>query len=263
MSLEGKRIASSSKELPMCDLKISCAHCGHHLKIYAYEQGGFVVECENCSVKAIVKANTPQEAAYKSLAFEVKKPDDMNLCTAVFWDETPIVEEPCYVGSVADQNFPENIVCGMTLPVPGTDQPVSRNNTDYSDQRQPKDNEPELDAVLFALCRHVTDIMNGFTPYPARMIASSCGLSLAQTRKRLRALKEQGYVYTFSYRDPDSEYPPLNGWGITEKSESTPEYEKAAREEARICAKCFGGSEESYLKSLMGSEEAYRKKFMT
>lgn len=268
MSLEGKRIASSSKELPMCDLKISCAHCGHHLKIYAYEQGNFVVECENCSVKAIVKANTPQEAAYKSLAFEVKKPDDMNLCTAVFWDETPIVEEPCYVGSVADQNFPENLVCGMTLPVPGTDRPIIKNDRNHSTENQgeqsPETEEPEMDAVLLALCRHATDIMSGFLPpIPAKMIASACGLTLAQARKRLRSLKEQGYVCTSSWRDPDSEYPPCNGWKITSKAETTPEYEKAARDEAKICAKCFGGSEESYLKSLMGSEEAYLKNFMT
>lgn len=255
MSLEGKRIALSSKGLPMCEIKISCAHCGHHLKIYAYEQGSFVVECENCSVQAITKANTPQEAAYKSLAFEVKKPDDMSLRTSVFWDETPIVEEPCYVGSVADQNFPENIVCGMALPVPGTDQPASKENADHSDQSHPKDGEPELDAVLLTLCRHAVDIMDGFMPYPARMIASCCGLSLAQTRKRLRTLKDQGYVYTFSYRDPDLEYPPLNGWGVTEKGESTKEYEKAAREEAKICAKCFGDSEESYFKSFMPRKE--------
>lgn len=254
MSLEGKRIASSSKELPMCDLKISCAHCGHHLKIYAYEQGNFVVECENCSVKAIVKANTPQEAAYKSLAFEVKKPDDMNLCTAVFWDEAPIVEEPCYVGSVADQNFPENIVCGMTLPVPGTDQPASKENADHSDQSQSKNDELELDAVLFVICKHATNIMNGSAPYPERMIPSSCGLSLAQARKHLRVLQHKGYIFRSSYQDPDSKRPPFDGWKITKKAKTTPEYEKAAREKAQICAKCFGGSEEAYLKKFMTSK---------
>lgn len=255
MSLEGKRIASSSKGLPMCEIKISCAHCGHHLKIYAYEQGSFVVECENCSVQAIAKANTPQEAAYKSLAFEVKKPDDMSLRTSVFWDETPIVEEPCYVGSVADQNFPENIVCGMTLPVPGTDRPASKESADHSDQSYPKNGEPELDAVLLALCRHAVDIMNGSAPCPEKMITSSCGLSLAQARKHLRVLQHKGYIFRSSYQDPDSKRPPFDGWKITKKAKTTPEYEKAAREKARICAKCFGGSEESYFKSFMPRKE--------
>lgn len=82
---------------------IQCGRCGRELFNYYCENRLYVIECRSCNVRALVKANAPEEAAYSTLA------------------HTPIDEPPVYVGSTIDCNFPDDVVCGMYLPCPGTD----------------------------------------------------------------------------------------------------------------------------------------------
>ena len=42
-------------------------HCGRELWAYYCEERLFLVECIECSVKALVEARNPKEAAYMSL----------------------------------------------------------------------------------------------------------------------------------------------------------------------------------------------------
>lgn len=99
-----------------------------------------------------------------------------------------------------------------------------------------------MDDVLYALCRHAVGIMDGWHPYPAWAIAEQAGVSLSTARRRLRKLKAEGLVMTFSEKaDPDSEYSlPYHGWGITDQAKETEEYKKAERREVKICREVFG-----------------------
>ena len=44
----------------------------------------------------------------------------MNEDEAVFWDQLPIQDPLVYSGSTIDCDFPDDLVCGMYLPCPGT-----------------------------------------------------------------------------------------------------------------------------------------------
>lgn len=46
---------------------VACGHCGRELWAYYCEERLFLVECIECSVKALVEARNPKEAAYMSL----------------------------------------------------------------------------------------------------------------------------------------------------------------------------------------------------
>lgn len=95
--------------------------CGHSLEVYYCESQLFLVECCRCETKALVRARSPKDAAYKTFGHEVLQVDDMDEDCAVFFSHTPIDEPPVYVGSTTDCNFPDDVVCGMYLPCPGTD----------------------------------------------------------------------------------------------------------------------------------------------
>lgn len=94
--------------------------CGHELETYYCEEQLYLVECFACETKALVKARSPKEAAYKTFGNEVLPIDDMGEECAVFFTHTPIDEPPVYVGSTIDCDFPDDVVCGMYLPCPGT-----------------------------------------------------------------------------------------------------------------------------------------------
>lgn len=94
--------------------------CGHELEVYYCEEQLYLVECEACENKALVKARSPKDAAYKTFACEVLPVEDMVEDCAVFFGHTPIDEPPVYVGSTIDCDFPDDVVCGMYLPCPGT-----------------------------------------------------------------------------------------------------------------------------------------------
>lgn len=97
-----------------------------------------------------------------------------------------------------------------------------------------------MNQTLYYLCRHCVGIMDGFYPYPARLIAEQTGVSISTARRRLRQLKKEGLVETFSV-GPDDEFPiPYNGWRVTEKGEETEEYKAAWEKEKKLCREIFG-----------------------
>lgn len=99
-----------------------------------------------------------------------------------------------------------------------------------------------MNKILYFLCRHCVSIMDGWYPYPARLIAKQSGISIYKTRKELKKLKENGFVRTFSvYIENDEEtFFPYNGWGITQKAKETKEYKTAREEEDKLVHDVFG-----------------------
>ena len=65
-------------------------------------------------------AGSPEKAAYMTFGHAVYPVDDMGEEEAVFFSHVPIDEPPVYVGSTADVDFPDDVVCGMYLPIPST-----------------------------------------------------------------------------------------------------------------------------------------------
>lgn len=103
--------------------------------------------------------------------------------------------------------------------------------------------------VFTALCRHCVSIMDGWVPYPAWAIAQSCGLTLYQTRKELHRLRDMGLCAVDTMiLDREDYMLPYHGWQITKEARATPQYQEAELQEAELCAQCFGGTVESYLK---------------
>ena len=99
---------------------VKCGRCGHELEAYYCESRLYIVECSRCKTKALVMANSSKEAAYKTFGHAVHPVEEMDENEAVFFHHVPIDEPPCYVGSTIDCDFPEDVVCGMYLPCPGT-----------------------------------------------------------------------------------------------------------------------------------------------
>lgn len=101
---------------------VRCGYCGHELEAYYCEERLYLVECSCCKTKALVMAGNQAEAAYKTFGHAVYSVDEMGEEEAVFFSHVPIDEPPIYVGSTFDCDFPEeDVVCGMYLPIPGTD----------------------------------------------------------------------------------------------------------------------------------------------
>lgn len=111
---------ANSKNYRARQTGVNC-RCGYELEYYYCEEQLFLVECGQCETKALVKAKNPREAAYKAFAHKVIPINDMGEELAVFFAHTPIDEPPVYVGSTIDCDFPDDVVCGMYLPCPGTD----------------------------------------------------------------------------------------------------------------------------------------------
>lgn len=102
--------------------------------------------------------------------------------------------------------------------------------------------------VLADLCRHCVGIMDGYVPYPSRLIAESLNITLYSARKALKRLKELGLVESTSMVLGAEECSlPYRGFTVTKEAKKTLEYKNAARKEAEICAKCFGGEVEEWL----------------
>lgn len=99
-----------------------------------------------------------------------------------------------------------------------------------------------MNDILYHLCRHCVGIMDGWHPYPAWAIAKQCNISVSTARRRLRKLKQEGYVDTISEHasDQDRYAIPYNGWTVTKKAFDTPEYKAAEEKEKQICREVFG-----------------------
>lgn len=98
-----------------------------------------------------------------------------------------------------------------------------------------------MNRVLYTLCRHNLNIMDGWLPFPSTAISRILDISLYKTRKELKKLKEQGLVESCIDSISDDEGTcVLRGYRITEKAKETEEYKKAFEEERKICKECFG-----------------------
>ena len=80
---------------------VDCGRCGHDLLTYYCEEGLFLVECDVCKTKALVKAQSPSEAAYRTFGHAVYPVEEMGEECAVFFAHVPIDEPPYYVGSTS------------------------------------------------------------------------------------------------------------------------------------------------------------------
>lgn len=103
--------------------------------------------------------------------------------------------------------------------------------------------EPEhekMDEILYLLCWHNVAIMDSWHPYPATAIASYLGLSIGKVRYHLKKLKEQGLVESFHEggMTEDGQLYCIWGWTITEKAQSTKEFQ-IAYEEEKLCREAF------------------------
>ena len=102
--------------------------------------------------------------------------------------------------------------------------------------------------VLADLCGHCVGIMDGWVPYPARLIAKHLNITLYATRKALKRLKELGLVESISMvLDSEECSLPYHGFTVTKKAKKTLEYKNEAWKEAAICAECFGGEIKDWL----------------
>ena len=103
-----------------------------------------------------------------------------------------------------------------------------------------------MNEILYILCCHQLNMIDGRIPYPARKIAEQIGLNLTATRKGLRQLKEQGYVdSTCVYLCADAltsdhEGFPYRGWTITEKTFQTDEYKRRQKKRNGSSKKYLG-----------------------
>ena len=98
-----------------------------------------------------------------------------------------------------------------------------------------------MNDVLYRLCRHNVNIMDGWIPYPSTILSEVCELSLYKTRKALKKLKEQGLVISERYCEVGEDRNCLiSGYTITEKAKETEEYKKALAEERKLCQEVYG-----------------------
>lgn len=97
-----------------------------------------------------------------------------------------------------------------------------------------------MNKFLYYLCSHAVNIMYGWRPVPAWIIAQQAGVTLYAARKELKKLKKSGLADTISVII-DPEVPlPYHGWTITKAAYETQEYKKAWQEEQQICRDIFG-----------------------
>lgn len=56
--------AKSGYEYKSTGVKLPCDNCGAELKAYYCEEQLYLVDCERCGIKALVKSYSPQAAAH-------------------------------------------------------------------------------------------------------------------------------------------------------------------------------------------------------
>lgn len=98
----------------------------------------------------------------------------------------------------------------------------------------------DKNSLFYIICRHGVSIMDGWIPVPSTWLSHLTGMSLYQTRKKLKELKEQGLVDSDLWVEPGEERPILvRGYIVTEKGKQTEEYREAYEEERELCKKCL------------------------
>lgn len=98
-----------------------CGKCGYPLSTYYAESRLYLVGCEHCKVKALVEADSPAQACYKTMAYPVYAAADAGEEDALYFAVQPIAEPPCYIGSPICSDFPDDVKLAMDLPIPATD----------------------------------------------------------------------------------------------------------------------------------------------
>lgn len=97
-----------------------------------------------------------------------------------------------------------------------------------------------MNIVLYKLCKHCVALMDSWHPYPSTALSKTCGMTLYQTRKELKKLKQDGIVDSdIEVLKDDEGCFILRGYTITDKARKTQEYKKAWQEEREICKKYF------------------------
>lgn len=97
-----------------------------------------------------------------------------------------------------------------------------------------------MNKVLFNICKHCVSLIDGWHPYPSTCLSKKCNITLYQTRKELKKLKELGLIKSDIQTITDDEGTCiLRGYTITEKAKETEEYKKAFEEERKICLQIF------------------------
>ena len=102
--------------------------------------------------------------------------------------------------------------------------------------------------VFDSLCSHDCDFMSSWIPLPTTVIARILNVSVYQCRKQMKKLVEEGLAASCAaVIDREESCLPYHGFTITDKGRRTDIYRYNALKNARICAKCFGGTVESWL----------------
>jgi hypothetical protein len=83
--------------------------------------------------------------------------------------------------------------------------------------------------------------MDGWIPLPSTVIHTQIpSITLYAVRKHLKALKQEGLIYSDLYFEQGEERPILvRGYVVTEKGKNTSDYRLAWEIERRICKECF------------------------
>ena len=69
---------------------VQCGNCGHELLAYYCESRLYMIKCDYCEIKALVKAESPSEAAYRTFGIAIYPVDEMCEDCAVFFSHVPI-----------------------------------------------------------------------------------------------------------------------------------------------------------------------------
>lgn len=110
--------------------------------------------------------------------------------------------------------------------------------------------------VFAALCGHALNIMDGWVPFPCTVIAWKLNTSVYQVRKAMKSLVSEGLAQRSScVLDREECALPYHGFTITDAAMKTAIYRYKARKEARLCAECFGFSEDDFYWSLCGERK--------
>lgn len=92
------------------------------------------------------------------------------------------------------------------------------------------DNKEIYDDVLLCFCKHDTDIMYGYRPFPSTALSASLKITRYKAQKEIKRLIGLGLIESAIETEYDSNSSMnciLRGYVITDKARKTLEYKKA------------------------------------
>ena len=94
----------------MHDTNYKCPKCWSELGYMYMENRLYLFRCKQCKVVHLVEGESPEDAIQK-IAFRIKHIDEwceeIGIC--LWWRGLPVEEEPSYIGSPLDANFPHDL----------------------------------------------------------------------------------------------------------------------------------------------------------